>query len=221
VHLQHSEDGGPYVSASIDITRSLDGKKRNVGYRRMMLRGRNEAGIDLIAPSDLRALYTEYVKCKQRMPVAFVVGSHPADGVAATAMSPIEDEIELMGGLRGAPVPLVKCATIDAMVPADAEVVLEGYLDERGYIEEEGPYGEYMGYYGPMHGDPVFHVTAITRRRDALHHSYKHGYGRHLGECDGGPMGMRHLIRATRREFQKLGRMVTEAEFGDHIAYLR
>src|SRR3982751_6095087 len=57
IHLQHSEDGAPYISASIDITRSLDGTKRNVGYRSMMLRGRTEAGVDLIAPSDLRALY--------------------------------------------------------------------------------------------------------------------------------------------------------------------
>ncbi|OFZ99236.1 MAG: carboxylyase [Betaproteobacteria bacterium RIFCSPLOWO2_02_FULL_62_17] len=183
VHLQHSEDGGPYISASIDITRSLDGKKRNVGYRRMMLRGRNEAGIDLIAPSDLRALYTEYVKRKQRMPVAFVVGSHPADGVAATAMSPIEDEIELMGGLRGAPVPLVKCATIDAMVPADAEVVLEGYLDERGWVESEGPYGEYLGYYGHMKTNPVFHLTAITMRKDALFQTVTIG-GRRLDCTD-------------------------------------
>ena len=138
VHLQHSEDGGPYISAGIDVTRSLDGTKRNVGYRRMMLRGRSEAGIDLIAPSDLRALYAEYVKRKERMPVAFVVGSHPADGVAATTMSTVADEIALMGGLRGAPVPLVRCATIDAMVPADAEIVLEGYLHEHGWTESGG-----------------------------------------------------------------------------------
>jgi UbiD family decarboxylase len=183
IHLQHSEDGGPYISASIDITRSLDGTKRNVGYRRMMLRGRNEAGIDLIAPSDLRALYGEYVKRKERMPVAFVVGSHPADGVAATAMSPIADEIALMGGLRGAPVPLVKCATIDAMVPADAEVVLEGYLDERGWVESEGPYGEYVGYYGHMKTNPVFHLTAITMRKDALFQTVTIG-GRRLDCTD-------------------------------------
>src|SRR5215212_49630 len=161
VHLQHSEDGGPYISASIDITRSLDGKKRNVGYRRMMLRGRDEAGVDLLAPSDLRVIYAEYVARKERMPVAFVVGSHPADGVAATAMSAVADEVALMGALRGAPVPLVRCATIDAMVPADAEIVFEGYLDERGWVEGEGPYGEFLGYYGHMKTNPVFHLTAI------------------------------------------------------------
>ena len=168
VHLQHSEDGGPYISAGIDVTRSLDGNKRNIGYRRLMLRGRQEAGIDLIAPSDLRAIYAEYVKRKERMPVAFVLGSHPADGVAATAMSLVADEIALMGGLRGAPVPLVRCATIDAMVPADAEIVLEGYLNDSGWVEPEGPFGEYVGYYGRVKTNPVFHLTAIAMRRDAV-----------------------------------------------------
>jgi UbiD family decarboxylase len=183
VHLQHGEDGGPYISASIDITRSIDGAKRNVGYRRMMLRGRHEAGIDLIAPSDLRALYAEYVKRKERMPIAFVIGSHPADGVTATSLSPVADEVALMGGVRGAPVPLVKCATIDAHVPADAEIVLEGYLDERGWVESEGPYGEYVGYYGHMKTNPVFHLTAITLRRDALFQTITIG-GRSLAYTD-------------------------------------
>jgi 2,5-furandicarboxylate decarboxylase 1 len=183
IHLQHGEDGGPYISASIDITRSLDGTKRNVGYRRMMLRGRHEAGIDLIAPSDLRALYAEYVNRKERMPLAFVIGSHPADGVAATAMSAVADEVTLMGGLRGAPVPLVRCVSIDALVPADAEVILEGYLDERGWVESEGPYGEYVGYYGHMKTNPVFHLTAITMRRDALFQTATIG-GRTLAYTD-------------------------------------
>jgi len=183
VHFQHGEDGGPYISASIDITRSIDGTRRNVGYRRMMLRGRHEAGIDLIAPSDLRALYAEFVKRKERMPIAFVVGSHSTDGVAATSMSPVADEVALMGGLRGAPVPLVKCATIDAMVPADAEVILEGYLDDRGWVEAEGPYGEYVGYYGMMKTNPVFHLTAITMRRDALFQTATIG-GRTLAYTD-------------------------------------
>ena len=60
-------------------------------------------------------------------------------------------------------------------MPADAEVVIEGYLDEHGYREMDGPYGEFWGYYGAMHIDPVIHVTAITMRRDALHHTVLHG----------------------------------------------
>ena len=82
VHLQHELDGAPYISAGIDITSSLDGTKRNVGYRRIMLRGRREAGIDLVAPSDLRGMYAPFVREDERMPMAFVVGSHPADGIA-------------------------------------------------------------------------------------------------------------------------------------------
>lgn len=183
VHLQHELDGAPYISAGIDITCSLDGAKRNVGYRRIMLRGRREAGIDLVAPSDLRGMYAPFVQEDERMPMAFVVGSHPADGIAATSMTVHEDELGVMGSVRGAPVPLVKCVTIDAWVPADAEFVLEGYLDEKGWHEGEGPYGEYVGYYGHMKINPVFHLTAITKRRDALFQTLTIG-GRHLDCTD-------------------------------------
>jgi UbiD family decarboxylase len=183
VHLQHAKDGAPYISASIDITQSLDGKRRNVGYRRLMLRGRKEAGVDVTAPSDLRAMFTAYVQDKKRMPMAFVVGSHPTDCFAAVSMAAVDDEVALMGGMRGEAVPMVRCKTIDAMVPADAEVVLEGYLDERGWIEEEGPYGEFLGYNGMVKKNPIFHLTAITMRRDALFQSATIG-GRLLGRTD-------------------------------------
>ena len=183
VHLQHQWDGGPYISASIDITAAPDGAGRNVGYRRMMLRGRKEAGIDLIAPSDLRGIYGAYAGQKQRMPMVFVIGSHPADGIAATSMTVHADEIEVMGSVRGAPVPLVRCVTADAWVPADAEIVLEGYLDENGWYEPEGPYGEFVGYYGHMKTNPVFHLSAITMRRDALFQTATIG-GRFLGRTD-------------------------------------
>ncbi len=183
VHLQHQWDGGPYISAGIDITAAPDGTKRNVGYRRMMLRGRKEAGIDLIAPSDLRGIYGAYAGQKQRMPMVFVIGSHPADGIAATSMTMHADEIGVMGSVRGAPVPMVKCVTTDAYVPADAEIVLEGYLDENGWYEPEGPYGEYVGYYGHMKVNPVFHLSAITMRRDAVFQTATIG-GRFLARTD-------------------------------------
>jgi UbiD family decarboxylase len=183
VHLQHVEDGAPYISAGIDISRSLDGSKRNVGYRRLMLRGQREAGVDMLAPSDFKVMYAEYVARKEPMPVAFVVGSYPTDSVAATAVSTELDEIAFMGGLRKAPVPLVKCVSIDLEVPADAEIVLEGYLDEKGWSEPEGPYGEYIGYYGRMKTNPVFHLTAVTMRRDPLFQTVTIG-GRFLAATD-------------------------------------
>lgn len=183
VHLQHGEDGGPYISAGIDLTRSLDGSRRNVGYRRLMLRGRREAGVDLVAPSDLRAIYAEHVARGRPLPIAFVIGSHPADGVAAVGTWPAADEVALMGALRGAPVPMAPCVSIDAEVPADAEVVLEGTLDPGGWSEPEGPYGELFGYYGHLKRNPVFHLSAITCRRDALFQTLAIG-GRHLALTD-------------------------------------
>ncbi|HSV83193.1 MAG TPA: UbiD family decarboxylase [Ramlibacter sp.] len=183
VHLQHAEDGAPYISASIDIAESLDGKRRNVGYRRMMLRGRKEAGIDLIAPSDLRVIYEEFRAAGKRMPIVFVVGSHPVDCYAAVCQAEVDDEVSLMGAMRQQAVPMVKCKSIDAYAPADAEVVLEGYLDELGWREEEGPFGEFLGYVGMVKRNPVFHLTAITMRRDALFQTATIG-GKYLGRTD-------------------------------------
>jgi UbiD family decarboxylase len=96
-----------------------------------------------------------------------VVGSNPIDYFGATMRLPV-DELGLLASLRGAPMPVVKSVTNELKVPADAEWVLEGYLGEEGYREPEGPYGEFLGYYGGVKTNPVFHVTAITRRRDAL-----------------------------------------------------
>jgi UbiD family decarboxylase len=149
-----------------------------------MLRGKNKLGFNLTAPSDLREIYRACVARGEKLPMSFTVAAHPLDTMSAVSRN-IGDEIDALATLRGEPLPVVKCVTNDIRVPADSEIVLEGYADERGYSENEGPYGEYMGYYGPMHLDPVFHVTAITRRRDVLYQTYKHGIGKNLGECDG------------------------------------
>ncbi len=182
VNLQHGMDGGPYISASIDFAVDPSNGWTNVGVRRLMLRGRREAGVDLNSPSDLRALYEAAVRQGRRLPVAFVVGAHPADYVAAVMRLPV-DELGLVASLRDAPLAVVKCISCDIRVPADAEWVLEGYLDERGHVEAEGPYGEFLGYYGGVKQNPVFHLTAITRRRDALFQTATIG-GRNLGRTD-------------------------------------
>lgn len=182
VHLQHGEDGAPYISASMDFAHFADGRT-NIGCRRMMLRGPREAGIDMIAPSDLRAIYLEAAARKEPLPVAFTVGSHPADFISAMTAIADMDELEVMGAVRGGPVPIVKCVTNDVWVPADAEYVLEGYLDPKGHTEPEGPYGEYVGYYGVLKRNPVFRLTAITHRKDALFQTLTIG-GRRLARTD-------------------------------------
>ncbi|MCU1476238.1 MAG: UbiD family decarboxylase, partial [Subtercola sp.] len=167
VHLQHEFDGAPYISAAYDVSRKANAEHFNLGCRRLMLRGKRTTGVDLNAPSDLRVRYLAAVEAGERLPVAFVVGSHPLDYLGAT-MQGQDDELRLLSSLRGAPLPVVKCVTQDLLVPADCEIVLEGYLDPAGYVEREGPYGEYMGFYGETKLNPLFHVTAITRRSDAL-----------------------------------------------------
>ena len=172
-HVQHELDGGVYISSAIDYTVDPETGRSNVGCRRLMLRGRHHMRANLTAQSDLRAIYRKAVDRGERLNVTFVVGSHPIDFLAATLRLPM-DEIDLIATLRGEPVPVVRGVTNDIRVPADAEMSIEGYFDELGYRELEGPYGEANGYYGPMHIDPVFHVTAITRRRDALFQTVVH-----------------------------------------------
>ena len=167
IHVQHGLDGGPYISASIDFVHDVGRGVTNVGVRRLMLRGPRETGVDLVSPSDFRVIYEAALARNERLPVSFVVGSHPLDHVAATMRLPV-DELGLVAALRNQPLAVVKGVTNDILVPADAEIVLEGYLDERGYCEAEGPYGEFLGYYGGVKRNPVFHCTAICRRRDAL-----------------------------------------------------
>jgi UbiD family decarboxylase len=167
IHLQHGLDGAPYISSSIDVVIDPNSGWTNVGIRRLMVTGRKKAGVDLVAPSDLRAIYIEQSKKGNRVPVSFIIGSNPIDHVAATMRIP-SDELTLVSALRSKPVGIVKCITNDLWVPADAQMILEGYLDELGHTTEEGPYGEFLGYYGGVKKNPVFHLTAITHRKNCI-----------------------------------------------------
>jgi UbiD family decarboxylase len=182
VHLQHSLDGGPYISATLDISRDPKSGVTNVGIRRLMLRGRQAAGIDLNAPSDLRAIYTGALQRGEKLPVSVVVGAHPIDFIGAMCLASMPDELATLGALRETPVPVVRGVTNDLLVPADAEIILEGYLDA-GWTQPEGPYGEFLGYYGKLKNNPVFHLTAITMRKDALFQTATIG-GRYLARTD-------------------------------------
>ncbi len=172
-HPQHEYDGGTYISSGIDYCVDPATGRSNIGCRRLMLRSKNTMRSNLTSNSDLKKIYKACVERKERLPLSFVIGSHPLDFMAATQRRP-GDENNLLGTLRGEPVPMVRGLTNNILVPADAELVLEGYFDELGYREMEGPYGEMWGYYGPMHIDPVFTVTAITHRRDVLYQTVLH-----------------------------------------------
>jgi 2,5-furandicarboxylate decarboxylase 1 len=173
-YLQHELDGGPYISSALDLSTDPVTGKRNIGCRRLMLRSRATCRTNLTNRSDLRGMYLAALERGESLAVSFAIGSHPADFMAGV-LHGSGDEFALLASLRGAPAPFVRSVTNNIMVPADCEIVLEGFLDAQGYREMDGPYGEFWGYYGAMHIDPVFHVTAIAMRADALHQSVVHG----------------------------------------------
>ena len=167
VHLQHSLDGGLFISSAMDVSVDESNGWSNIGMRRLMLHSPNQTGIGLFSPSDLKRIYEKSAAMNRHLPIAFVVGSHPIDHVAATMRTP-GDELELLASLRGKDAHVVKCISNDVRVPADAEYVIEGYLDSAGHKYPEGPFGEFLGYYGGVKMNPRFQVTAITRREDAV-----------------------------------------------------
>ena len=161
-------DGGPYITSAIGVAKDAE-YGRNVGAYRLMIRNGRETAIDLVSASDLKLFYDRAFKQGRPLPFAVAIGTHPALLMAAAHMAPAgQDEYELAGGLAAEPIKLVKCETVDLEVPADAELVLEGELLPIGWSEDEGRFGDFTGFVGPLKWNPVFRVNAITHRRDAV-----------------------------------------------------
>ncbi len=161
-------DNGPYITAGHWITKDPDTGKRNVGNYRGLIKGPGLTGLMSGTPQDLSA---HWEKCRKRgMPleVAIVVGTVPAVSYAATQKVPPDvDELALAGGLMGEAVKLIKCQTINLEVPATAEIVLEGIIPTN-YMEEEGPFGESMGYVDPRTLSTVFELKCVTHRKNPI-----------------------------------------------------
>lgn len=162
-------DGGRFVTLPLVFTKSLDSKRRNLGMYRLQVYDKNTTGMHWHIHKDAAHFYGEYRAAGRRMPVAVAIGADPATIYSATAPLPRGmDELLLSGFLRGRGVRLVKCKTVDLEVPADAEFVLEGYV-EPDELRLEGPFGDHTGYYSLADMYPVFHVTAVTRRRNPVY----------------------------------------------------
>jgi 2,5-furandicarboxylate decarboxylase 1 len=168
IPLLAEKDGGPYISAGVVLARSPE-RGLNAGVYRLMFRSRDETGIDLVTVSDLRRLYEANLARREPVPISVSIGVHPLEILSAAYKAPPgTSEMAIAGGLHGKPVPLVECRTVDVPAVADAEIVLEGELLPTGWTEDEGPFGEFAGMYGDLKSNPVFKVTAITHRRDAV-----------------------------------------------------
>src|SRR3954447_4749042 len=161
-------DAAPFITLPAVITRDPRTAQRNVGMYRMQVLGPRATAMHWQIHKDGRA---DYLFTEGRMEVAVALGLDPISAYSASAPLPKHiDEFMVAGFLRGEPVELVKGVTVDLEVPADAEIVLEGYI-EKSELTEEGPFGDHTGYYTPAEQFPVFNVTAITMRKDAIYPS--------------------------------------------------
>jgi 4-hydroxy-3-polyprenylbenzoate decarboxylase len=164
-------DGGAFITLPQVITRDPETGARNVGvYRMQKLDRRTTAMHWQIHKTGARHFRAAKERGLRRLDVAVALGGDPAMTYAATAPLPDGiDEWMFAGFLRGRAVGTVKCKTVDLEVPAESDFVLEGYVDPQEELAKEGPFGDHTGYYTPVEPFPRFHVTAVTRRSDAVY----------------------------------------------------
>jgi UbiD family decarboxylase len=163
------KDGGAYVTVALTISNDpLDGRRNASVYREMRVDSRRLAVMSHV----FQGLGTQIARAAELgrpLEVAIANGVHPVLLYASQAKVPHGvDELTIAGGILGRPVETVRCKTVGLEVPADSELVLEGRIMP-GELVEEGPFGEFTGYYGPAERNPVIEVTAITSRRDPIY----------------------------------------------------
>ncbi len=163
-------DGGRFITLPCVVTKDPDTGERNVGMYRIQVYNDRTTGLHWQLQKVGARHGRRYHETGTRMPVAIFLGGDPVFTFAATAPLPDGlDELLLAGYLRKKSVELVKCETNGLEVPANADFVIEGYVDPAEPLRDEGPFGDHTGYYTLPEPYPVFHVTAITHRKDAVY----------------------------------------------------
>jgi 4-hydroxy-3-polyprenylbenzoate decarboxylase len=165
------KDGGPFVTLPVIHTKDPNTGLRNVGMYRMQLFGPTLTAMHWHKHKVSAKHFNEYKKLNKRMPVAVALGGDPVYAYSATAPLPENvDEYMLAGFLRKKKVELVKCISQpDVEVPADADFIIEGYVDPGDELIWEGPFGDHTGYYSLPDWYPRFHITAITHKKNAVY----------------------------------------------------
>jgi 4-hydroxy-3-polyprenylbenzoate decarboxylase len=188
-------DGGSFITLPVVVTRDAQGR-RNAGMYRLQVYDGQTTGMHWHVHHDGAA---NFRAAGERMEVAVALGTDPAVTYAATApLPPGIDELMFAGFLRGEPVEVARCVSVDLEVPADAGIVLEGYVD-RSETRREGPFGDHTGYYSLADDYPVFHLTHMSMRRDAIYPATIVGRP---------PMEDAYLGKATERLFLPLLKLV-------------
>jgi len=165
------KDGGPFVTLPVIHTKDPNTEIRNVGMYRMQVFGPTLTGMHWHKHKVSAKHFAEYKKLNKRMPVAVALGGDPVYAYSATAPLPENvDEYMLAGFLRKKKVELVKCITQPEIeVPADADFIIEGYVDPDDELIWEGPFGDHTGYYSLPDWYPRFHITCITHKKNPVY----------------------------------------------------
>lgn len=191
-------DAGPFITLPQVYTRDPETGERNIGMYRMQVLDERTTGMHWQTHKHGAEHFRKAQKLGVRLPVAVALGGDPALTYGATApLPPGFDEVMFCGFIRRERVRLVKCKTVPLEVPADADIVLEGYVDPAEPLVTEGPFGDHTGYYSLAGLYPKFHVTAVTHRKDAVYPTTVVG----IPPQEDGPMG-----KATERLFLELMR---------------
>lgn len=179
VPIHNELDSGPYITAGVLITRNPRTGVQNVSIHRSRLCGPDRITAFLLQ-RHTRALMDMAEAAGEPLEVAVVIGVDPCTLLASQALLALDrDELELAGALRGAPTEVVKCVTSDLLIPANAEIVIEGRLLP-GVRESDGPFGEFPQYYGSSDDAHMIQIDAITHRAEPLYHTIVGGGLEHL-----------------------------------------
>ncbi|MBI1994266.1 MAG: UbiD family decarboxylase, partial [Deltaproteobacteria bacterium] len=158
------QDPAPYITSGYVITADPESHIRNVGTYRVQLKGPNKLGLFINYLQGGRLHVEKNHQLHQPTPVAIVIGADPVIGLVSVSRLPQDmDELAVAGALRGEPVDVVRCRTVDLEVPATSEIVIEGVIRANEF-ESEGPFGEYTGYMGPKAMSYIVDVQCVTHR---------------------------------------------------------
>jgi len=164
-------DGGPMITAGVVIARDPE-LGINSGIYRFIVKEKNLTGIDIVTPNNMRLFAQRALERKEPLPISISIGTHPIEITGSGYRAPLGvDEMAIAGGLRGAPVELAPCSTIDLPYIADAEIVLEGEILPTGWTWPEGRFGEFTRLMGGLHWNPLVRIKAVSMRKDAIYYN--------------------------------------------------
>ena len=172
-------NAAPYITAGIVVAADPDTGVRNTSYNRLMLAGKRELRIFMAVGRHLWTLHNKAERRGEPLPIAIVIGVHPLFSLGAQAFTPsTEDEYAVIGGMMGEPLRVAKAKTVPILIPADAEMIIEGRILPH-IRREEGPFGEFTGHAVSKDDRQVIEVTAITHRKNYIFQDVHAGYTEH------------------------------------------